>query len=165
TDHSEGFGTQDVCFDATMDPYLDGYNSAACQLLRQASVSNDPAIVLQIFLNFLLPVVISPTPTLNTTVCGTDGIECINRQSVFWLDHQAAAEENYDRTSACTFTSFVAYEWTGTPGFANDHRNVICRNANVPAVPVSYLDKQTPQGLGAALEAAYEDSLACCEWR
>ena len=164
TDHSEGFGTQDVCFDSTMGAFLDGYNSAPCQLLRQASVSNNPGLVVQVFLNFLLPVVISPTPTLNTTVCGPGAIECINRQSVFWLDHQAAAEENYDRTSACTFTSFVAYEWTGTPSFANLHRNVIFRNATVPTVPVSYLDQQTAQGLWAALKAQCQDALPNCDW-
>src|SRR5438309_7492224 len=76
TDHSEGFGTQEVCFDSTVGPYLDGYNSAPCQTLRQASVSNDPSLVLQVFLNFLLPVVISTNPTYNTAVAGTDGVAC-----------------------------------------------------------------------------------------
>jgi len=100
TDHSEGFGAQEVCFDSSMGGYLDGYNSANCQALRTASVSNNPAAVLQVFLNFLLPVVLSPNPALPTSVCGTTGVECSSRQSVFWLDHQAAAEEHYDRTAA-----------------------------------------------------------------
>jgi hypothetical protein len=164
TDHSEGFGTQDVCFDASVDGYPDGYNSTPCQQLRQASVSNDPNLVVQIFVNFLLPVVFSPTPTLNEDVCGTGGVECNARQSVFWLDHQAAAEENYDRTAACTFTSFVAYEWTGTPNRANLHRNVIFRNATVPALPVSYIDQQTPQGLWATLKTQCQDALSGCDW-
>ena len=164
TDHSEGFGTQEVCFDSTMGPYLDGYNSAPCQTLRQASVSNDPSLVLQVFLNFLLPVVISTNPTYNTTVCGPGGVECVSRQSVFWLDHQAAAEEHYDRSSACTFTSFVAYEWTGTPSFANLHRNVIFRNATVPSVPVTYIDQHTAQGLWATLKTLCQDALPGCDW-
>ena len=164
TDHSEGFGAQDVCFDSSASGFLDGYNSSECQSLRTASTSNNPTAVLQVFLNFLLPVVLSPTPSINTNVCGADGSECASRQSVFWLDHQAAAEENYDRSSACTFTSFVAYEWTGTPNSANLHRNVIFRNATVPALPVSYLDQQTPRGLWAALESACQDALTGCDW-
>src|SRR5262245_36532426 len=164
TDHSEGFGTQDVCFDSSAGGFLDGYNSSPCQSLRQASVSNNQSLVVQVFLNFLLPVVVSTTPTYNTAACGPGGVECIARQSVFWLDDQAAAEEHYDRSSACTFTSFVAYEWTGTPNEANLHRNVIFRNATVPAVPVSYIDQQTPQGLWATLKSKCQDALPGCDW-
>jgi hypothetical protein len=83
---------------------------------------------------------------------------------LFWEDLQAAAEEFYDRSSACTFTSFVAYEWSGTPAGANLHRNVIFRNTAVPALPVSYLEQQTPQGLWATLKAQCQDSLAACDW-
>jgi hypothetical protein len=164
TDHSEGFGAQDVCFDSSAGGFLDGYNSTQCQALRTASVSNDPQAVLQVFLNFLLPVVLSPTPTIPVAVCSADGSECSSRESVFWLDHQQAAEENYDRSSACAFTSFVAYEWTGTPNYANLHRNVIFRNAAVPAVPVTYLDQQTPRGLWASLTSACQDAVAGCDW-
>ena len=164
TDHSEGFGAQDVCFDSGAGGFLDGYNSTECQNLRLASTSNNPNAVLQVFLNFLLPVVLSPSPTINPHVCGADGSECASRQSVFWLDHQAAAEENYDRSSTCAFTSFVAYEWTGTPNYANLHRNVIFRNATVPTLPVSYLDQQTPTGLWAALKSACQDAHPGCDW-
>ena len=164
TDHSEGFGSQNVCFDASISGYLDGYNSAPCQLLRQASVSNDQNLVVQAFLNFLLPVVVSTSPVLPPDVCGSGGIECDGRHSVFWLDDQAAAEEHYDRSAACTFTSFVGYEWSATPNFANLHRNVIFRNATVPALPVSYIDQQTPQGLWAALKTRCQDALAGCDW-
>src|SRR5439155_14960323 len=92
------------------------------------------------------------------------GVECATRQSVFWMDDQAAAEENYDRYSGCAFTSFVAYEWTGTPNAANLHRNVIFRNATVPAVPVSYIDQPTPQCLWATLKTQCQDALTDCDW-
>src|SRR5262249_15424171 len=68
TDHSEGFGAQDVCFDSGAGGFLDGYNSTECQNLRLASTSNNPNAVLQVFLNFLLPVVLSPSPTINPHV-------------------------------------------------------------------------------------------------
>src|SRR5581483_2114041 len=76
---------------------------------------------------------------------------------------QAAAEEFYDRTDACTFTSFVAYEWSGQPNGNNLHRNVIFRNAVVPALPTSYMEQPTPQGLWAALKTQCLDGLPGCD--
>jgi len=164
TDHSEGFGAQDVCFDSSAGGFVDGYDSTACQQLRQASVSDDTSLVQQVFFNIILPVVVSPTPSQPSSICGSDGSACVTRESVFWMDHQAAAEEHYDRSSACSFTSFVAYEWTGTPNLGNLHRNVIFRNATVPTLPVSYIDQPNPQGLWAALKAQCQDSLPGCDW-
>lgn len=158
TDHAEGFGTQSVCF----LPGLPGYDSLTCQQLRAASSSADPAFLVN-------AIVFGPmidSATLPVSVCGAGAAyaDCASRQSLFWQDLQAAAEEFYDRSSACTFTSFVAYEWTGTPAGANLHRNVIFRNAAVPALPVTYIEQQTPQGLWATLEAQCQDSLASCDW-
>ena len=121
--------------------------------------------MLQVFLQLLVARSSSPTPDaagerLRTTAYA----DCASRQSLFWQDLQAAAEEFYDRSSACTFTSFVAYEWSGTPASANLHRNVIFRNAAVPALPVTYIEQQTPQGLWATLKAQCQDSLASCDW-
>jgi hypothetical protein len=110
------------------------------------------------------PLIDAATPSVSICGAGPAHADCASRQSLFWQDLQAAAEEFYDRSSACTFTSFVAYEWTGTPGGANLHRNVIFRNAAVPALPVTYLEQQTPQGLWATLEAQCPDSLAGCDW-
>jgi hypothetical protein len=162
TDHSEGFGTQSVCF----LPGLPGYDSTPCQQLRTASVSNDPTLVQQVFLNLLFPVVLTDPPMLPAAVCGPGPAyaDCASRQSLFWVDAQDAAEEFYDRSSACTFTTFVGYEWTGTPGNANLHRNIIFRNATVPALPVSFIEQSKPQNLWAALKAQCQDALPGCDW-
>src|SRR5262249_25751891 len=102
TDHSEGFGTQSVCF----LPGLPGYDSSACQQLRQASTTADPALVQQVFLALLLPSVVADPGALPTSVCGpAPWTDCASRQSLFWLDTQYAAEEFYDRSAACMFTS------------------------------------------------------------
>jgi uncharacterized protein DUF3604 len=153
TDHAEGFGTQSVCF----LPGLPGYDSDSCTEFRLASSSGDPVFGQRAF------------DKLNgdpESVCGVGPAyaDCASRQSLFWQDLQAAAEEFYDRSSACTFTSFLAYEWSATPGGANLHRNVIFRNAAVPALPVTYNEQQTPQGLWAMLKAQCQDSLASCDW-
>jgi hypothetical protein len=54
-----------------------------------------------------------------------------------WADIQHAAEKAYDRSSACSFTSFVGYEYTDGPNGNNLHRNVIFRNEHVTAMPIS----------------------------
>ncbi|NIZ63367.1 hypothetical protein DL239_20585 [Sedimentitalea sp. CY04] len=45
------------------------------------------------------------------------------------------------------FTAIVGFEWSGAPGGANLHRNVLFRDANVPAAPISYLDVNTEEEL------------------
>jgi len=47
------------------------------------------------------------------------------------------------------FTALIAFEWSGAPGGANLHRNVIYRNSNVPAAPMSYIDINREDGLWA----------------
>lgn len=64
-----------------------------------------------------------------------------------WEREQQAAARALD-TQSCSFTSFVAYEWTG--GFWQ-HRNVIFRNERVPPRPVSSADVATAEGLWAEL--------------
>jgi hypothetical protein len=160
TDHAEGFGIQSVCF----LPGLPGYDALLCQQTRAASASGDPALSLQMLGKVFSPVIDNHFPPASICGAGPAFAACASRQSLFWLDLQAAAEEFYDRSSACAFTSFVAYEWTGTPAGVNLHRNVIFRNAAVPALPVTHVEEQTPQGLWAALEAQCQDSLASCDW-
>jgi hypothetical protein len=75
---------------------------------------------------------------------------------------QDAAEEAYDRSSACTFTTFVAYEWTGTTGGSNNHRNVIFRTRSVPRTPTTFLDARTPAALWDALDSTCNDTGTSC---
>jgi len=164
TDHSEGFGTVSVCF----LPGLPGYDSLTCQLFRQASTIADPVLQTQVSVQILLSLwggFNDPGGTLPQSVCGPPPwTDCYSRHSLLWLEDQDAAEEFYDRSAACTFTSFVGYEWTGTPNNANLHRNVIFRNDVVPALPVSYIEQNKPQGLWAALKSQCQDTLPGCDW-
>ena len=70
-------------------------------------------------------------------VCNLPGSDCPEGLGEFWGNIQQAAEDHYDRSSACSFTTFVAYEYSDAPGFRNLHRNVIFRNDRVTRVPIS----------------------------
>ena len=68
---------------------------------------------------------------------------------------QAAAEEAYDRTAGCAFTSFIGYEHTPSPLGRHLHRNIIFRNAHVPPFAYSQLETAAdgvPQGIWNAIE-------------
>jgi len=183
TDHSEGFGTENICLDLTdnpnvplvnnpsmppstpgVPPTIPGYNSTECTSLRSDIGKFLPGYVPNTFLNILLPSVLSyPGKTLPMCANGTDitgnsdDTYCRAQSSVIWQAEQDAAEEFYDRTATCAFTTFVGYEWTGTPavtGLGNNlHRNVIFRNAKVPVLPISYINQSTSEGLWAALQS------------
>jgi Protein of unknown function (DUF3604) len=65
-----------------------------------------------------------------------------------------AAQNHYDRSADCSFTAFVGYEWTGMQAQSggNLHRNVVFRNAQVPRLPVSFIDGPSAQQLWASLD-------------
>ncbi|TMB45133.1 MAG: DUF3604 domain-containing protein [Deltaproteobacteria bacterium] len=162
TDHSEGFGESYICF----TPGEDGYDSDECTKLRNAIVqgeAGDLTTVGNTLTGLLIPIVALPAPH-RWSFCGDGGSHCLDKASIVWDDIRAAAEEFYDRSAACTFTSFVGYEWSGTPLGNNLHRNVIFRNDDVPALPVSYIEQPTPQGLWAVLGTACQQSLSRCDW-
>ncbi|MFV2091074.1 MAG: DUF3604 domain-containing protein, partial [Pseudomonadales bacterium] len=49
--------------------------------------------------------------------------DCEAGDHEFWENIQQAAEDHYDRSSRCSFTSFVGYEYTDAPDHKNLHRN------------------------------------------
>jgi uncharacterized protein DUF3604 len=162
TDHSEQFGEIQIC----LTPGYPGYDSSDCVSARNQLATAPPP------LPSLLPplaVIAFLFPYGNTTSpqryswCGTNNADCLAEASLVWQDEQAAAEEFYDRTDACSFTTFVAYEWSGQPNGNNLHRNIIFRNAVVPDLPTSYMEQSTPQGLWAALQGQCLDGLPGCD--
>jgi hypothetical protein len=84
-------------------------------------------------------------------------------KAVAWHRMQEAAAQAYDQSKACTFTSFVAYEWSGTLNGTWRHRNVIFRNAAVPTLPISSNDANTPDGLFHALQTQCLDAGTGCD--
>lgn len=139
TDHSEFLAETELC----TTPGSAVYDSRTCRDQRQTRFVAA--------IDYALPLS-SRTPTRPAICRNDDTGECTAALGAVWNEVQRAAEDAYDRTSACRFTTFVAYEWTGSPGGNNLHRNVIFRNRTVPRVPTSYIDAPTPDRLWSALE-------------
>jgi hypothetical protein len=96
-------------------------------------------------------------------ICGSFGLDCVEEARPLWQRLQAIAEAAYDRTAACEFTSLIAYEYTAATGISNLHRNVIFRNATVPAQPAAYFEHETPQKLWDALRAECLEADGPCD--
>ncbi|MEE2827759.1 MAG: DUF3604 domain-containing protein [Myxococcota bacterium] len=147
TDHAEFLAEVSLCSDPQSGSYEDpwcvelrGDGSAAVQILGTQNSLESPA---------------------RFPIC--DGVDCPGLAMDVWARIQRAAEEAYDRTAACSFTTFVGYEWTGTTGISNIHRNVLFANAHVPNYPTSYLEAPTEFRLWTALKADCIDSGSGCD--
>lgn len=141
SDHAEFLGLTATC----ETPGAPGHDSAECEQYR-----SDPALAF-VILNALLATAQSEVRYPDT--CDESNDFCRAAAQGAWEQVQASAEDAYDRSAACEFTSFVAYEWSGSPGGRNLHRNVIFRNHHVPASPASYLDGGYPERLWSALDS------------
>ena len=150
TDHAEQLGEVSIC----RDPAQAGYSSWVCRLYRAAPRA---AFFL---MNTNATFFAHPT---RFAFCGDRGERCLAAAGAVWREIQAAAEGAYDRSPACRFTSFVGYEWTGASGSRNLHRNVIFRNERVPALPSSYFETQTPQGVWRDLRRDCLDAGTGCD--
>jgi hypothetical protein len=85
--------------------------------------------------------------------CGSGGQTCIDAAATPWQKIQEAAEEAYDRSASCAFTTFIGYEWTGNPDSSMIHRNVVFRNEIVPPLPATYVEEKTGEGLWRKLHS------------
>jgi len=148
TDHGEFLGERRLC----RDPESPRYDAPFCQ---QARSSERAGMML------FGQVITTETPARLPQVCGEDGELCREWARDPWERLGAAADAAYDRTSACSFTSLKAYEYTGTPGTSNYHRNVVFRNDNVPAFPVSYVDAPYDSALWEGLDATCREGDGC----
>lgn len=146
SDHAEFLGDRALC----MNPDTKAYKSPTCALFRSQSFESN------IIFNFLLSQPQTENP-LRMPHCGENGENCRDHAITLWQEIQRAAEEAYDRSDECQFTSFIGYEWSGSPGrylttIQNLHRNVMFANANVPELPIGYLTEAYPEGLWEALQ-------------
>lgn len=162
TDHAELFGEVQIC----TTPGKPGYNSPLCLFYRNSPKESFTVFnLLQLGPPDLSRLPISALPLISglplvgadgviprLPFCGLDGQRCRDAAKTPWLDIQAQAEAFYDRSADCSFTTFVGYEWTGSPLSNNLHRNVIFKTASVPGLPVVYQEFPEPELLWDELD-------------
>jgi hypothetical protein len=148
TDHAEMFGEVLMC----ETPGFPGHSSPICLIYRWW-----PRLAFYV-MNSRSAASYEPQ---RYSFCGENDVHCLGAGHTVWTEVQEAAEAAYDRTDACTFTTFVGYEWTGAPEAKNLHRNVIFRNAQVPPMPVTYYEAPTEERLWDALDDACGDLSGC----
>ncbi len=138
SDHAELIGEVNIC----NSPALEGYKSWECRVYR-----NWPRAAFYLF-NYM-----SGMQGMHLGLCGKDDQVCLRAALAPWQEMQQAAENAYDRSSRCEFTTFVGYEWTGMypAKGGNLHRNIVFRNAEVPRLPASFIDEPSAEQLWDSL--------------
>ncbi len=150
TDHAEFLAEVEQC----VTPGAPAYGSLTCVIFRQKTPLSTIFMASQLFF---------PHPQRARDICGPGRLDCPALIRGVWRQIIDAAEDAYDRTSDCSFTTFVGYEYTGVPDASNLHRNVIFRNERVPPLPVSYIEEPTPWGLWARLERECLQGIPGCD--
>jgi hypothetical protein len=139
TDHAELLGETWIC----SNPDAPGYDSYLCWMNRRFPKLGYMAVNSRVYFEVGAP---------RYSFCGPDGERCREAARTPWREIVEAAQQHYDRTAACAFTTFIAYEWTGMPEGQKIHRNVIFRNDRHQSVPTNFIDTPTQEGLWGALE-------------
>ena len=150
TDHAELLGETRICG----TPGLEGYDSWVCRLIRFAPRLGYIAVNSRVY---------QAVGMSRYSMCGEGGAHCLAMAKAPWREIIDAAENHYDRSERCRFTSFIGYEWTGMPNGQNLHRVILFRNERVQASPTNYIDTPTAEGLWDALEEECLDRGDGCE--
>ena len=150
TDHAEFLGELELCADENSA----AYESQSCETYRKGG---PPAILV------MARGLSQDLPSRNADICGEDGRLCLEASASRWRLIGQMAEEAYDRSSGCEFTTFVAYEHSGTPDNNPYHRNVIFRNGRVPRLPTSYFEAPTDIELWDRLTSDCLEGLQGCD--
>src|SRR6185436_16910491 len=151
TDHSEHFGVMGFCKGLLKDASgkdVPESLSMECRMingffyepLHAINPAFGKSLASNAFTQLTVPGLGPVSKNTNLPVCNNNPELCAKAEMEVWGEIQKAAEEAYDRSEACKFTSFVAYENTSTPLLNNWHRNVIFRNDRVVTKPVNAID-------------------------
>lgn len=135
TDHAEFLGPINVC---TQDSSKLGYWFPYCMLTR---ANNFFMQLLAADYWASMGVASEAAQKERSFACTLSS--CDDGEKEFWHNIQQAAEDHYDRSSECSFTTFVGYEYTDAPNYRNLHRNVIFRNDKIIPRPISTYDTGT----------------------
>jgi hypothetical protein len=147
TDHSEHFGEMGICKNF-LGLDAPGRTSMECRMLNgfyyqpgtSGSNAGDRTFASSAFTQITAMNLGPSTRNTRMPLCLNNPTECSASELAVWQEVQRAAEDEYDRTRNCSFTTFVGYENTSTPSGTNWHRNVIFRNDRVVKRPITAID-------------------------
>jgi hypothetical protein len=157
TDHAEYFGEISIC----TDPNSPGYGQVQCEALRSSVADpNNTHLGALLFSVFGVKLTVSD-PQHFQPLCGPNDVNCTQAARTAWQEFRSLADAFYEPG---VFTTFLGYEYTGTPDpdsnpltrdpIQMNHRNVIFQNTTaVPELPVTYFEAQTAQELWLRLRA------------
>lgn len=161
TDHSEQFGQISIC----TNPQHPDYDHKVCSTMRGEEWW---AKLLPDALSRLGRIFSSgnrgPMAVDVANICGDDPT-CTKASAPVWQQTMRAAENAYDRSESCEFTSMIAFEYSLTPYDTSNtmHRNVFFRNATVLNLPVSARLTEDPVQLWRYLDEACNSANNECE--
>ena len=160
TDHAEWMAEVHLC----ENPASDVYATDECSIFRGEKRSWF-AILLGFDSGFIpkLLGLIDNDGSRADAVCGEDGARCRKALRTVWDETKASAERFYDRSSACRFTTFHAWEYSRGPNRTKIHRNVILRNELSPELPISSLETGHEMQLWAKLRDLCNATGTGCE--
>jgi len=158
TDHAEWLGEVSLC----TTPGSAVYDTGDCRIFRGEEDS---------WIAWMLGLKGWPSRMLGimtlegrgATICGDEARPCRAAAKSRWQETQRAAEEFYDRSSSCKFTTLVAWEYSRSPGRTKIHRNVFFRNNVVPELPISWIDAATEVDLWEKLVSRCLDTGTPCD--
>ncbi len=158
TDHAEWMGEVSLC----TTPGSASYGSAGCRIYRGEDQSMLATILgLEGFrarIGGLIGI-----GGRRSDVCGEEGEICRAELLNVWHANQLATEAAYDRSDACSFTTFHAWEYSHSPYSTKVHRNVILRNEISPELPISSLETPREMDLRHQLVDLCNDTDTGCE--
>jgi hypothetical protein len=132
TDHAEFLGPINLC---TQDSSKLAYWVPAC-IASRSEIFYVQLLAANYWVS--LGVVDTSAQKEQSFTCTLGDCDAAHKES--WQRIQVAAEDHYDRSDACSFTTFVGYEYTDAPNYSNLHRNVIFRNERVTDTAISTYD-------------------------
>lgn len=139
TDHAEWFNLMYQCTDPGWSdhPYCDTMTE-----------KNAPGTGSEVFGEYVLPTITKADPQ-PAALCVDDPARCARTMQQQWRRIQRQA---HDANEPCSFTAFVGFEWSATPDYSHNHRNVIFADENVSAQPIDYMRYRTPDLLWRELD-------------
>ena len=148
TDHAEWFDLLYICTDPgwSDDPYCNIMTDKAGRLTGSA-----------VFTEYVIPTITQANPE-PTEICLKDPAACDTSRKLQWRRIQ---EQTNAANSPCEFTALHGYEWSATPDYSHNHRNIIFRSNAVTQDPIDYLRYPNPLALWQALEKQCQSETGC----